>query len=270
MSLVEIAITLAAAGAGGTAAWTVWRLSEFLKRHLPRRAARAPAAATAADPAATAPRAVAGDAAGDAADDAAAPAARAPADLAPPPVPPPAADLASRLDALRADVATLAQAQLVLLEGRAERENRLLAEMRAIAATPELSNGLSRVEKALVALADRLPETAPEADQTANRGSAADADRTPPRAPGAAREVVIDDDRDADRDDGRDDDGNRRPAPRPEPARDRGDSLVSMREHARGADDSLVSMLDHARNGPRADSSAETGRLGRRGLGPAE
>lgn len=239
MSLVDIVITLTAAGAGGTVAWLAWRLSGVLGFVRARPGSTTQAKSTEPD---AAPQA----------DD---PRARAP-DAAPPPAeahrtdpqqraaPAASPDLMERIDSLKADIATLAQAQLAMLEGRAEQESRFLAEMRAIAGTPELASGLARIEAALTALSSHLTTT----DATP---------AAPAQAQQARNEMFIEDA------------GGQPPQPQPQ-ARPQPHPQTPRAESARDRDDSLVSMLDHARNSPRTGSAAEPGPLGRRGLGPAE
>ncbi|MHA3976178.1 hypothetical protein ACW9UR_00720 [Halovulum sp. GXIMD14794] len=234
MSLVEILIILGSAAVGGVVAWAAWQVS--LRRR--KRAGAVPAKARK-------PSAVAEESGPEAPRPAHAPlrasflARLAPAAQPVPPAAPagPDPEVLARLDGLKADIATLAQAQLALLEGRAERESRLLAEMRAIAATPELTKGLGRVEAALAALEERIgaPETRAEAaeprDEPRLRTRSFD-DNTP----SGERRVIAD--------------------------------ATAPREDGQRRDDSLVTMLDHARNAQRPQ--ADTGLIGRRTLGPAE
>lgn len=245
MSLVDIAITLAAAGAGGTVAWLAWRLSGVLKHLRPRRRPAAkddPARSDTVQKPAPPRKALAAEQAVPMPEEVQAPPSIAES-LRPGPerrVEPVAApEVMDRLASLKADIATLAQAQLALLEGRAERESRLLAEMRAVAGTPELSAGLARIESALTNLSSQLiTGDAPPAE--------------PAQAPAARNEVIIEDAAD-------------------QPPQPLQSQLLAPRvEGTRGRDDSLVSMLDHARNSPRTDNAAEAGLIGRRGLGPAE
>ncbi|MEM9780352.1 MAG: hypothetical protein AAF813_10550, partial [Pseudomonadota bacterium] len=70
-----------------------------------------------------------------------------------PPVPPPQtvasvdSELAEQIAGLSRDIATLAQGQITLMEAQAERENRMLMEMRATAqaSDPELVDSLKRI-----------------------------------------------------------------------------------------------------------------------------
>lgn len=248
MSLADILIVLGFAAIGGVAAWATWQVS--LRRR--KRAAHTPAQARK-------PSAIAGEvepepSAGLAADGNAMQSITARREPAPPrasflsrvaPVaaaspPGPDPDLVARLDGLKGDIATLAQAQLALLEGRSEHESRLLAEMRAIAATPELSLGLARVETTLGALGDHIgtlgSALAQQAPATADSQAPDDAARD---APQPNRQIIGD-----------------APAPRTEA------------EPAQRSDDSLVSMLDHARGGSRGQQDA--GLIGRRTIGPVE
>jgi len=245
VSLVDIVITLTAAGAGGTVAWLAWRLSGVLGfvRVRPGSTARAGSTEPAAAPQADDPRVGAPDAAPPKAE------ARrtAPQQRAEPAAPP---DFMERLDSLKADIATLAQAQLAMLEGRAEQESRFLAEMRAIAGTPELASGLARIEAALTTLSSHLTTT----DATP---------AGPAQARTAHNEVFVED--------AADQPPQPQPQARPQSqAQPHSHPQTPRAEGARDRDDSLVSMLDHARNSPRTGSAAEPGPIGRRGLGPAE